>query len=211
MTTLDSRRDPDALSEQADATYDLIILNQGRLAFHDHHDTPQARLDRAVTQLTAVDTFSVVDGTEVLRIYNEHISVRSQGGHTDADVVLDSIAKLCRRWQIDIYLSTTHKRAHSSHRIAPATLYSVVTEYAPGKLVVEHFPTQKARHTDLIERAGQFIDPSEALPHLVLGDELRLAAFLSSRLTPALITLTESTLDDSDGVYRPVDSQLLIS
>ncbi|MDL5199589.1 hypothetical protein [Streptomyces sp. ALI-76-A] len=44
----------------------------------------------------------------------------------------------------------------------------------------------------------------------MLADEQRLAALVATLLMPATVTLTESVLDENEGVYRPDSSVLPI-
>lgn len=53
-----------------------------------------------------------------------------------------------------------------------------------------------ARTASLIERAEHLFTSPGHIPKTVLADEQRLAA-------PATVTLTESVLNEDEGVYRP--------
>lgn len=89
-------------------------------------------------------------------------------------------------------------RPTSTPSPAPAQLYSVITEYDRGQLVPEHFLTEQARRSSLIERIDQF------------ADDEQLADIVASLLQPATITLAESALDQTTGVYRPTGNPLLV-
>ncbi|MFF8902595.1 hypothetical protein ACF082_34575 [Streptomyces lydicus] len=105
--------------------------------------------------------------------------------------VVNALAKALPRVGIQVYASATAKKS-----AAPKTLYSAITEYEPGQTVAEHFPDRMARTASLIERAEHLFTSPGHIPKTVLADEQRLAA-------PATVTLTESVLNEGEGVYRP--------
>lgn len=198
MTTIGTQVDSDELVPGPDTTYDLVICHNDRIIFHDHYPSPAFRLRMCEQLLTASDVVAgVVDAAranEIHELYQSHVSQ----WETASDAVVNAISKLCRRWGVQIYMSTTKKKT-----AAPAVLYSVVTQYGPGQNVAEHFPTRQARRASLIERAESFFDAPGHIPERVLSDDQRLAALVATFLMPATVILTESALDDADNVYKP--------
>ena len=198
MTTVESRDNSDALAGAPDSTYDLIVLHRDRIVFHDHCDSPQQRLRLCIAQLTCADIFTMVDAYEVNAL------VRSMPG-TPPDPVLDAVAQMCRRWGVNIYASTTHKKPAVPSLTGPPMLYSVITDYGPGvgRTIAEHFLTRDARHASLVQRAETFFPGPGHLPEMVLTNDQRLASLLGAFLLPANITLTEAAWSDSTGMYVP--------
>lgn len=198
MTAIGTQVDSDELVPGPDTTYDLVICHNDRIVFHDHYTSPAFRLRMCEQLLTASDVVAgVVDAAranEIHELYQSHVSQ----WETAPDAVVNVISKLCRRWGIQIYMSTTKKKS-----AAPAVLYSVITQYGPGQTVAEHFPTGQARRTSLIERAETFFDAPGHIPERVLSDDQRLAALVATFLMPATVVLTESALDDANNVYKP--------
>lgn len=205
MTTIGTQVDSDELVPGPDTTYDLVICHNDRIVFHDHYQSPAFRLRMCEQLLTVSDTLAgVVDAAranEIHELYQSHVSQ----WETDPDAVMNVISKLCRRWGVQIYMSTTKKKT-----AAPAVLYSVVTHYGHGQNVAEHFPTRQARRASLIERAETFFDTPGHIPERVLTDDHRLAALVATFLMPATVVLTESALDKADGVYKPSGRPLRI-
>jgi hypothetical protein len=205
MTTSGTPTSSDQPAPDPAATYDLIICHDDRMVFHDHYESPEHRLRMCVGLLTDSDVVSrIVDSTrsaEIRALYQAYVSQWT----TAPDSVVDAIAKLCRQWGVQVYASTTTKKSS-----APATLFSVVTEYGPGQTVAEHFPSREARHASLVERVDQFFDAPGCIPHSVAADEERLVVMLAMHLMSATVTLTESSLDKADGVYRPSGHPLQI-
>lgn len=198
MTAIGTQVDSDELVPGPDITYDLVICHNDRIVFHDHYTSPAFRLRMCEQLLTASDVVAgVVDAARANEIHELCQSHVSQW-ETAPDAVVNVISKLCRRWGIQIYMSTTKKKT-----AAPAVLYSVITQYGPGQTVAEHFPTRQARRTSLIERAETFFDAPGHIPERVLSDDQRLAALVATFLMPASVVLTESALDDANNVYKP--------
>lgn len=198
MTALGTHRDSDELAENPYATYDLIICRHDQIVFHDHYETPEQRLSQCVGILTASDVLASTITAERASLIHE---LRNKGvaqWRTNADGIVNDIAKLCRGWGVQVYESTTSKRS-----AAPRVLFSVITEYGPGQTVAEHFPDRESRSASLIERAEHFFAAPGHIPGFVLSDEQRLAALVATFLMPATVTLTEAALDEADGVYRP--------
>lgn len=198
MTAIGTQVDSDELVPGPDTTYDLVICHNDRIVFHDHYTSPAFRLRMCEQLLTASDVVAgVVDAAranEIHELYQSHVSQ----WETAPDGVVNMISKLCRRWGIQIYMSTTKKKT-----AAPAVLYSVITQYGPGQTVAEHFPTRQARRASLIERGETFFDAPGHIPERVLSDDQRLAALVATFLMPATVVLTESALDDANNVYKP--------
>ncbi|WP_424863069.1 hypothetical protein [Streptomyces sp. MMS24-I29] len=189
------RNAPDELTPET--TYDLIICNGDRIAFHDHYENPQFRLRMCIKLLTSAGTFAgVIDAARAARVHELYES-RTEHWTSAPDSVVDEAAKLCRRWGVQIYVSTTRKKS-----AAPAVLYSVTTEYGPDQSVAEHFPDRESRTASLIERAEHFFAAPGHIPAIVLSDEQRLAALVTTFLMPATVTLGESVLDETTGIYR---------
>lgn len=205
MTAIGTQVDSDELVPGPDTTYDLVICHNDRIVFHDHYTSPAFRLRMCEQLLTASDVVAgVVDAAranEIHELYQSHVSK----WETAPDAVVNVISKLCRRWGIQIYMSTTKKKT-----AAPAVLYSVITQYGPGQTVAEHFPTRQARRASLIERAETFFDAPGHIPERVLSDDHRLAALVATFLMPATVILTESALDEADSVYKPSGRPLRI-
>lgn len=198
MTAINSRRDSDEFAPATDLTHDLIICNQDRIVFHDHYDSPQQRLRMCVQLLTVSDIVAgTLDTPRVAEISQLHESMIDRWSSAP-DQVINAIAKLCRRWGVQIYVSTTHKTPAKSQ-----SLYSVITQYGPSQTIAEHFPSRAARRESLLQRAEQFFDSPEDIPEVVLADDQRLAALISALLMPAAVILTETTLDPDDGIYKP--------
>lgn len=190
-----------------EAAYDLIICHDHRIVFHDHYASPALRLRMLVQLLELSDVVSsAVNGDRVHEIRSLHQSMHEQSA-VQPDQVVNAIAKTCRRWGIQIYVSTTRKRS-----AAPQTLYSVVTDYGSGQIVAEHFADAKSRRASLIERVDQCLDAPGHIPKRALSDDARLAALLSALLLPASVSLTESVLDESgqQPLYRPSGALLPI-
>ncbi|UJW28843.1 hypothetical protein L3Q67_26650 [Saccharothrix sp. AJ9571] len=198
MTSMGPRTGSDALAPNPAATYDLIIGHGGRIVFHDHYDSPEVRLRVCVGILTCSDIVNrVVDSPRSAEIRDLYHACADQWS-TAPNAVVDALAELCRQWGVQIYMSTTTEKS-----AAPATLFSVITTYGPGQAVAEHFPSRETRQNSLIERAGQFFATPGCIPELVLADERHLAALLAALLKSATVTLTESVLDEADGIYKP--------
>lgn len=101
-------------------------------------------------------------------------------------------------WGVQLYASATAKEC-----AALKTLYLVITEYGPGETIAERFPDPASHTASLIERAEHFFTAPGRIPEIVLADEQRLAALVATLLMPATVTLTESVLNEDEGVYRP--------
>lgn len=207
MTSMRSHAGSDELGPGPEASYDLIICHDDRIVFHDHYSSPALRL-RMLAQLLEVSDVvaEAVDATRAAEVRELHDSMSDRWG-TAPDQVANAIAKLCRRWGVQVYVSTTRKRS-----AAPETLFSVVTDYGSGQVIAEHFPTRAARQRSLVERADQCFDAPGRIPERILADDSRLAALLSALLMPASVSLTESSLDESDEgpLYRPSGAPLSI-
>lgn len=203
MTANGTRVDSDGLAPGPRTTYDLIVCRDDRVVFHDHYATPQQRLSVCIGILTTADTLAnTITAERAARIHELHQAHVAQW-QADPDAVVNTIAKLCRAWGVQLYVSTTKKRS-----TAPRALYSVITDYGRGQIVAEHFPDRQARATSLIERAEQFFAAPGYIPDSVLRHERRLAALVATLLMPATVTLTESALDEDNGVYRPTGTPL---
>ncbi len=90
-----------------------------------------------------------------------------------------------------------------AHAQPVQTLYTVITEYGPGQITVEHFPTHQSRRDSLVERAENHFQSTSCLPEAMLADEQRLAGLVAAFLHPATVSLAEATLNPNDGSYRP--------
>ncbi|MBK3582258.1 hypothetical protein JHN49_00440 [Streptomyces sp. MBT57] len=205
MNALVTQGDSDKPAPDLHTTYDLIICHQDRIVFHDHYEAPEQRLRMCVGILTnsdvLADTITATRAAQIRDLHNAYIAQRQNGPQeigAARDEVVDALAKLCREWGVQLYVSTTAKKS-----AAPERLYSVITEYAPGQVVAEHFAARASRTASLVERAEHFFASPGHIPAIVLTDELRLAALVSMFLMPATVTLTESVLDADEGVYRP--------
>lgn len=198
MTATGTQADSDELAPGPDATYDLVICHEDRIVFHDHYVSPAFRLRMLPQLLTASDVVAeAVDAARANEVHELYQSLSAQW-ESSPDAVVNAIAKLCRQWGLQIYVSTTKKKT-----AAPAVLYSVITQYGPGQAVAEHFPTREARRASLIERADTFFRAPGSIPELVLSDEQRLAALVGAFLMPATVLLTESAMDEAAGYYKP--------
>lgn len=202
MSTIDSHRPLDALGDDGEATHDLIIFRGDRIVFHDHCDTPRQRLELCVRLLTCAEDFRQVDPREVQAVMHR------PRFDEDPDIVLNEIAKLCRRWDVNIYVSTTRKRPARSAQTQPERLFSVITDYGSGHVISEHFTTRRLRRDELVARAEQFFDGPARLPEAVLTDDNRLAALIAAFLAPATVSLTESVRDPSGSRYMPAGGPL---
>ena len=204
MSVLGTRHDVDDLEQGSSATFDLIICHDERIVLHDVYGNPHLRLRMCLELLTSSDVVATaVDSAraeELHSLFQDRIDQAS----SEPDQVINAIAKHVRRWGVQIYVSTTHKKSD-----APAVLYSVVTEYGPGQIVVEHFPDRQARTASLIDRAEQFFTKPDAIPELIRTDEQRLAALVSTVLMPATITLAEANRNE-EGAYLPSDRALSV-
>ena len=205
MTTVDSRDHADALVDDPGSTYDLIVLHRDRIVFHDHAGSPKERLRMCTALLTGGGTYPMVDAGEINTL------VRSRPS-APPDLVLDSVAKLCRRWGVNIYASTTHKKPATPLLNGPAMLFSVITDYGPGagRTIAEHFPSREARHAGLLQRVGTFFPGHGKQPGISSDDEQRLASLLGALLTPANIMLTESAWNETSGMYAPAGRLLRV-
>lgn len=203
MTSTRTEIGSEELEPGLEASYDLIICHQDRIIFHDHYASPALRLRMLAQLLTVSD---VVDASRAVEVTELHGSMSEQW-NTAPDQVVNAIAKLCRRWGVHVYVSTTRKRS-----AAPETLYSVVSDYGCGPVIAEHFANRAARQRSLVERADQFFDAPGRIPERVLADDARLAALLSALLMPATVSLTEAALDhaDEEPLYRPSGTPLPI-
>ncbi|MFE4334059.1 hypothetical protein ACFRQM_32995 [Streptomyces sp. NPDC056831] len=210
MTASGLQRDSDELAPSPLTTYDLIICHQDRIVFHDHYESPEQRLRVCVWVLMAsgvlVDTITSDRAARIQELHSSYIA-RQQSSlpelRATTDEIVNALAKVCREWGVQLYVSTTAKKS-----AAPRTLYSVITEYGPGQTAAEHFPDRGSRAASLIERVEHFFASPGHIPAIVLSDEQRLAALVATFLMPATVTLTESVLDETEGVYRP-DSSVL--
>ena len=205
MTAIRTRADATDLAPSTRTTYDLIVCREDRVVFHDHYATAEQRLSVCIGILTASDILAgTITSDRAARIHELHQAHVAQW-RADPDGVVDAIAKLCRGWGVQLYVSTTTKKSE-----APRALYSVITDYGRGQIVAEHFPDRQTRTTSLIGRAEQFFATPGHIPAGVLRDERRLAALVATFLMPATIALTESELDQDQGVYRPCGAPLPI-
>lgn len=80
----------------------------------------------------------------------------------------------------------------------------------PGETLAEHFPDPASHTASLIERAEHFFTAPGRHPEIVLADEQRRAALVATLLVPATVTLSESVLNEDEGVYCPDSSVLPI-
>lgn len=200
MTQPDNKIDrSEELAPQAGTTYDLIICHGDRIVFHDYYESAETRLRVCADLLTRPGVLT--DALTADRAAQVGQIVRSDAGRwsTDPDVVVNVIAKMCRRWGIHVYVSTTQKGGADQ---APGELYSVITEYGPGQAVAEHFPTRQARHDSLLERAARFFTRPEDIPERARTDEARLALLVTTFIMPATITLTRAGRDPGTQSYR---------
>ncbi|WP_181273652.1 hypothetical protein [Brevibacterium oceani] len=206
MTTIDAHRTTDALDDEADATYDLIILRRGRIVFHDHYESPAHRLRMAVGLLTASDLVADAIDADACAI------IRAEAAVGDPDGALNRVAKICRDRGVDVYMSTTRKRiaVDAPTPRAASRLYSVITDYGQGQMIAEHFATREQRRQELVARAEQFFDAPGNLPEQVLTDDQRLAALVATFLMPATVSLTEAAFDPAEGSFRPAGHPLPI-
>jgi hypothetical protein len=209
MTAIGMRHESDELIESRFATYDLIICHDNQIVFRDQYETREKRLSQCIGILTGSDLLAGPITAERASLIHELRDLHIAQGRTDPDRVVNKIADLCRRWDVQVYESTTSRRSCetvASDRItAPQMLFSVITEYGPGQTIAEHFPDRESRTASLADRAEQFFAAPGQVPDLVLSDEQRLAALVATFLMPATIALTESALDEADGVYRPTE------
>lgn len=137
MTMIGTPVDFDELVPGPETTYDLIICRADRIVFHYFYASPAYRLRMCAELLISSDVVAdVIDAARANEIHELYQSHTAQWD-SEPDAVVNVIAKLCRRWGVQIYVSTTRKKS-----AAPATLYSVITEYGPGQTIAEHFPTQ---------------------------------------------------------------------
>ena len=190
MTTFESNVGSAGLGPASETTHDLIICRGERIVFHEHYASPALRLQMLAQLLELSDVVAdAIDASRASQIRSLHESM-SDRWSTDPDGVVDVIAKLCRAWDVQIYVSTTRKQS-----AVPETLFSVVTDYGRGEIAVEHFLTRAARRRSLVERADQCFEAPGRIPERVLVDDARLAALLSALLMPANVSLAEATLD----------------
>ncbi|WP_020385292.1 hypothetical protein [Kribbella catacumbae] len=204
MTAIGAHVESGEFIESPHATYDLIICHDNRIVFRGHYETREKRLDQCIGVLTSSDllagTITPERASMIHELHHAHAS-------TNPDTIINNIAELCRRWDIQVYECTTSRRSyqHVTSRRAelPQVLYSVITVYGPGQMIAEHFPNRHSRTASLVDRAEHFFASPGQIPDLVLCDEQRLAALVATFLMPATIALTESVLDEAHGVYRP--------
>ncbi|MFK0244564.1 hypothetical protein ACIQUM_07685 [Amycolatopsis azurea] len=179
-------------------TFDLMICHDDRILFRGHYDSPEGRLRVCVGILTGTHLVSDLLGPGGEAAIRDLYDASTTAG-SSSDASLRDINDVCGRSGVRIYVGTT-----TTASAVPAVFYSVVTEYLPDHVTAEHFPNGKARHASLLERVSQLHAGAGDLPESVLSDEERLAGLLGALLTPARISLTESVLDATDGVYKPV-------
>ncbi|MFJ2420199.1 hypothetical protein [Streptomyces brevispora] len=154
------------------------------------------------------DIITATRAAQIRDLHNAYITQRQSNLQelcATPDEAVNALVKLCREWNLQLYASTTAKKS-----AAPKTLYSVITKYEPGQAVAEHFPDRMARTASLIKRAEHSLTSPGHIPMTVLADEQRLAALVATLLMPATVTLTRSTLNENEGVYRPESSVLPI-
>jgi hypothetical protein len=207
MTAIGARPQSDEFIESPHSTYDLIICHDNRILFRGHYETREKRLGQCIGVLTGSDLLTgTITPERASMIHELHLAQAS----TNPDRIINNIADLCRRWGVQVYECTTSRRSYEHTTLkrvaAPQVLYSVITEYGPGQTIAEHFPNRESRTTSLVGRAEQFFAAPGQIPDLVLSDEQRLAALVATFLMPAAIALTESVLNEADGVYRPSGS-----
>ncbi len=209
MTAIGMRHESEELIQSRFATYDLIICHDNRIVFRDQYETREKRLSQCIGILTSSELLAGPITAERASLIHELRDLHMAQGRTDPDRVVNKIAELCRRWDVQVYESTTSRRSCetvASDRItAPQMLFSVITDYGPGQTIAEHFPDRESRMASLADRAEQFFAAPGQIPDLVLSDEQRLAALVATFLMPATVALTESALDEADGVYRPIE------
>ncbi|WP_326742873.1 MULTISPECIES: hypothetical protein [unclassified Streptomyces] len=208
MTESSPQGNSDELTPSLLTTYDLIICHENRIVFHEHYESPEQRQRACVWVLMESGVLAgIVTSDRSVWIMELHSSLieqqqtRPPGDRATPDEIVDALAEACREWDVQLYMSTTAKKSG-----APRTLYSVITEYGPGQTVAEHFTDRESRTASLIERAEHFFASPGNIPAVVLSDEQRLAALVATLLMPATVTLTESVLDETEGVYRPDNS-----
>lgn len=133
------------LAPHAGTTYDLIICHGDRIVFHDYYESAATRLRMCADLLTRpgvlTDALTADRAVQVDQIARSNASRWS----TSPDVVVNVIAKMCRRWDIHVYVSTTQKSGPDQ---APGELYSVITEYGPGQAVAASWSAPRASSTD---------------------------------------------------------------
>jgi len=203
MSALDSRG-TDTFDDASDAAHDLIILDGDRIVFHDYYRSPTQRMIEALRLVTSCFADSIDAST--LKAIRRDLPVSQITALTDddaADRCLNTLSKLCRTSGVYLYVTTTHRPA-----AAPIELFTVITDYGSGHVVTEHFTDRQTRRESLLGRAQQFFASPEHIPDRILTDDQRLAAMISTLLTPAQVHLTESVRNERTGVYIPAGGLL---
>jgi len=199
------------------STFDLIVLHDGRMVFHDVYASPAERLTRLIKVLPVLDQEHRIDRHEVLVAYHQLV-----GQHPD--IAVDAVGKICRKAGYSIFLSTTNKirtpaplppvlvktapvEGATVTAIRPGRLFSVITQYhAPNKpeTIAEHFLSREDRLQSLSARADLAITNPDVIPEHAWTDELQLAKIVEVAISPATVTLAESTWRDEEQSYLPI-------
>ncbi|QXV57399.1 hypothetical protein [Amycolatopsis sp. TNS106] len=180
-------------------TFDLMICHDDQILFHDHYESREARLSVCLGILTGTHLVSGILGPSGEAAIRDIHDARLTLADSSPDAIVRDIADVCRQSDVRIYTRTKTRTP-----TAPTRLYSVVTQYRPNHVTAEHFTTRTARHESLLERVSHLHAGAGAPTESALPEEESLAVLLEALLAPARISLTESVLDATDGVYKPI-------
>lgn len=202
MSTSERDRVRSAAPRAASATpasHALIVLEGHFLRHHSTHQSPRERLETCIEVLTTSQLSSVVDLATVR-------AVARALEHEHPDTVLNMLGQAAAEHDVHVHASSPAGR-HQSTTITTMRmprLYSVITEYEPTQIIVEHFPSRLARIESLRTRAEQFMSSPSSFPTGIQDDERRLASLIATFLMPARVSLSEATWSDSKQQYTPV-------
>lgn len=191
-----------------ETTFDLIVLRESELLHHSTHTTVRQRLETCAQALQAVQPTETTLGQTVNAVLNAL-------DHEHPDTTLAILAQTASEHGLRVHASSPLGSQETSRETeAPATasdpvqphprLFSVITEYEPGQIILEHFTSRASRLADLRERVEQFITEPEILPAEVVNDEQRLALLVATLLPAHRVGLAETVWNQRAGHYSPV-------
>lgn len=211
MTIIERGGGPEPPLTAANRSYDLIMCENDRIVYHEPFGSAALRLSTCVGVLTVSDLLSRAITADRAAMIDEVHRDNSSKWTTRPDDVLNAIAKLCRPWGVQVYASAP-LRGPAERLVAgpPAELYSVVTDYGHGDVMVEHFPDRASRTASLRQRLDQFVGKQDSVPEALRDDDQRLASLVSAFLMTAAVSLAETVFDPAQGFYKPSGSLMRV-
>lgn len=169
--------------------YTALIVDGAEVSLNDRFDNASARLS-AIAEALLYNHHEIAqqDVVDLLAVY----------GGANPDAALADLIELFANVgvHVDMHLSE-HQRD-----VGPAVLYSTLTDYGDGTMLIEHFPTAAARLADLRQRAIN-IDVAHSVEFFEDADEetCRKALEYALMLTRGRISLLEARREAAGEVY----------